>query len=532
MASYLYGIDSRCDSSAKCCSLAEVSLEIFFHNIHLYPFMQSDNNTNAQAGPSLNRRGVMGGIWVAALQGVTQLLSLIRVFVLARLLAPDDFGLFAIAMLAMSLIEALSQTGVQQALIQKKGEIESYLDTAWTIQILRGVLLAACLVAAAPWITDFFEQPHVASLIRPLALAVLLNGFINISVIHFQRKLEFHKEFLYRVAPVLIDICVALTAAVLLRDAMALVYGLLAKSVALIVLSYVICPQRAKIGLKLDQVRELYQFGKWMFVFGILVYVINQMDRAIVGKLLGATELGYYYMAFLIGTLLATHINAMISRLLFPLYSKLRHEESGVRQAYIAVLDACSIIIFPVTCAIVIFANDIVTILLSAKWLPMIPVLQILALKGLLWTLAAATGGPMYFAFGRPDINVKINLIQLLILALLIYPLAERYGIIGVAVLVVVSMAISYLLNIGISMKFTRISLKQYFSTIKGPIVGSFIASMLALGCQLFLTGTNVIGFLASLFVMIATYAIWLGLSGRYRLAIKLWSIVRAGRDV
>ena len=489
--------------------------------------MQPEKITNPNQTASLNRRGVKGGVWVAALQGVIQLLSLLRIFVLARLLAPAEIGLFTLAILAMTLIDTFSNTGVQQALIQKKGEIEAYLDTAWTIQVLRGVLLAICLLIATPWFAQFFEQPRVEPLIQLISLAVFLNGFVNISVLQFQRKLEFHKEFVYQTIPALIDACVTLTAAVLTRNAFAIVYGLLAKSVVRIVMSYVFCADKRKLQLKMYQVKELLLFGKWMFVFGIIVYFVNQLDRAVVGKVLGATQLGYYQMAFVIGTLAAVQINAVIGRVAFPLYSRLLDGENGVRSAYLAVLDACSMLIFPITCAIVIFAHDIVTIILGTKWLPVVPVLQIIALKGLFWALAAATGGPMYFAFGRPDINVRINLVQLVILGSLIYPVADRYGIIGLSVLVVISMAASYLLNIGISMKFTGVSLGQYFSTVKGPILGSIAASLLALGCRSFMTGSNTVIFMVSLFVMVLTYATWLWLSGRYLLAVKLWSILK-----
>jgi len=164
---------------------------------------------------------VRGGFWVFALRILDQLFKLVRTIVLARLLAPKDFGLFGIALLAMSALETFSQTGFQQALIQTKRDIRPYLDTAWTVQAIRGTVLALILFGIAPYVAAFFGEPAAVSLLRVLGLSILFQGFANIGVVYFQKELEFHKQFAYQLSGTPVDLVVAITAAVLLRSAWA-----------------------------------------------------------------------------------------------------------------------------------------------------------------------------------------------------------------------------------------------------------------------------------------------------------------------
>ena len=134
---------------------------------------------------TLSRRAVRGGIWVFSLRIVQQLFNLGRLVILVRILAPHDFGLLGIALLTMATLETFSQTGFQQALIQKKQDIKSYLDAAWTVLILRGFILFAILYLIAPYAAIFFNAPEAKPIIQVIGLSTLLQAFTNIGVIYF-----------------------------------------------------------------------------------------------------------------------------------------------------------------------------------------------------------------------------------------------------------------------------------------------------------------------------------------------------------
>ena len=151
-----------------------------------------------EPGQNLSQKVVRGGFWVFSLRITERAFSLIRLIILARILSPNDFGLMGIALLTMATLQTFSQTGFQQALIQKKKDIKPYLDSAWTVLILRGFVLFAILLFIAPYAAIFFKAPQAKPIIQVIGFSVLLQAFTNIGVVYFQKELEFNKQFLYQ----------------------------------------------------------------------------------------------------------------------------------------------------------------------------------------------------------------------------------------------------------------------------------------------------------------------------------------------
>jgi len=386
-------------------------------------------------GERLSRRVVHAGFWVFALRIVDRLFGLARTVILARLLAPEDFGLFGIALLALSMLETFSETGFNAAIIQKKGDVRPYLDTVWTVQVLRGVFLALVLLAIAPYVAMFFGEPGAASLVRVLALVMVLRGLVNTGVLYFRKELEFHKEFIYRFSGTLVDMAVAIPAALILRNAWALVFGLLAGAIVQLIVSYFIHPYRPCLSSDLGKVRELFGFGRWILGSNILVFLLTQGDDIFVGKLLGVTMLGFYQIAYRISNAPATEISHVISQVTFPAYSKLQDNLSSLREGYLKTLQVTAFISIPLAGGIFILAPEFTTIFLTQKWMPMVPAMQVLALYGMLRAIGATTG-VVFMAVGRPEIRTKIQSAQLIMLAILIYPLTIRWGIMGTSIAV------------------------------------------------------------------------------------------------
>jgi len=378
---------------------------------------------------------VRGGFWVFALRILDRLFKLVRTIVLARLLAPKDFGLFGIALLAMSALETFSQTGFQQALIQTKRDIRPYLDTAWTVQVIRGAVLALILFGIGPYVAAFFGEPAAVALLRVLGLSMLFQGFANIGVVYFQKELEFHKQFVYQLSGTLVDLVVAITAALLLRNAWALIFGLLAANFVRTVVSYFVHSYRPQVRLEGAKARELYGFGRWVLGSSILIFLLTEGDDALVGKVLGATALGFYQMAYLISNLPATEISHVISQVTFPAYSKLQDNVPKLREAYLKTLQLTAFVSIPLAGGIFILCPEFTRIFLGDKWMPMVPAMQVLSLYGMLRAIGATTG-VVFMAIGRPEIRTKIQSAQLALLAIVIYPLTARWGIVGASVAV------------------------------------------------------------------------------------------------
>jgi len=472
---------------------------------------------------TLSERVVYGGIWVFVLRITNRLFGLARTIVLARLLAPADFGLFGIALLAMSALETFSQTGFQQALIHKKDDIKPYLDTAWTAQAIRGLILAIVLFGAAPYVAAFFGEPTATPLLRVVGLSMLFQGFTNIGVVYFQKELEFHKQFVYMFSGTLADLAVSISAALILKNGWALVFGLLAGNLVRMVVSYIIHPYQPRLSFNRVKFRELFGFGKWVLGSSILIFLLTQGDDIFVGKLLGVTALGFYQLAYRISNIPATEITHVISQVTFPAYSKLQDDIPKLREAYLRVLQVTTFLSFPVAGLIFLLAPDFTKIFLGKKWMPMVPAMQILVIFGATRSLGATMGSILY-AVGKPKIQTKLSSIQLIVMAMIIYPLTIKWGILGTALAVVISNVLALIL---ITIQ-TKIIINTTYSAIISRIVVSFLAVVLATlftllaKSGLLSSASNPFNFLGLTFIYGVIYSVMIYLWRRRR-GHKLW---------
>lgn len=394
------------------------------------------------APPSLRRTVLAAGSWLFALRLVERLLGVARMIVLARLLAPDDFGLFGIAMLAMSVIETASQTGFNEAIIQQRRPASDYLGTAWSVHLVRGAALAVALWAVAPLVAAFFREPTAVPLLRALCLNLLLVGAANTGVVLLQKDLRFARLTAVSAAATLVDVAVSVIVAVTLRSAWALVYGVLAGNLARVLVSYVVAPA-VRPAFDTARLRELAGFGGWVWSAGLLHFAANQGDDVIVGRMLGTPALGVYRMAYAYAGVPATEITHVISRVTFAAYAKLRDDAAGLREGYLRTVRAVALVAAPLSAGIAVMAPSFVRLVLEPIWEPLVLPLQILALWGLLRSLAATTG-PVLLALGRPEVVTRLVGMRLLALLALIFPLTARYGVPGTAAAVVLAALIDF----------------------------------------------------------------------------------------
>ena len=397
-------------------------------------------------GSSLKKKALESGFWVFALQLVSRGIRFIRTIVLARLLSPNDFGLMGIAFLVLSALETFSQTGFNRALIQKKKKIEGYLDTAWTVQFLRGLILFLILFLTAPIAADFFHQPAAVLLIRIISFSELFKGLTNVRVVYFQKRLEFQKQFIYQLSGDIFDFVVVIFLVFISPHAWILAFGLAAGDFVRMVVSYIIDPYRPLLAFGQGQFREMFAFGKFIFAQSIILFFITRGDEVLVGRLLGATVLGLYQMGYNLANIGATEITHVVSQVSFPLYSHLQDNQRRLKRVLVKTLNLTTFFTLPVSGGIFVLAPEFTHLFLGEKWMGMVMAMMIICLFGALRSIGAAFG-PVYQALARVDIPLKISSWQLAFLVIFIYPMTSYWGIEGTAVAITLSMVLSLFLS-------------------------------------------------------------------------------------
>ena len=423
---------------------------------------------------NLYTKAIHAGLWSFSLRAIDQVFSLIRLVIIARLLSPSDYGLFGIALLTISVIDTFTQTGIQSALIQKKKNTDTYLDTAWTMSLARGFVLFLIILGTAPFSASFFHSDAAQSIIRVIAVTVLLQGVSNIGMIYFVKNLRFDKLFLYELCGTFAEFAVAITSAFLLRNVWALVYGLLARNIVQCIISYLISPNKPHISFEKEKAKELFTYGKWILGSGILSFLFSQGDDIFVGKFLGITALGLYQMAYRISYLPHTEITSVISTVSFPIYSKLQGNTEQLRKAFLKVLFLVVLVVLPVSGGMFFIAHDFTSLFLGQQWLPMVPAFKILALYNLVLCIGAVAG-TLFQGVGKPKMTTQLQFINVVLLAILIYPLTLRWGIAGTALAVLLQVIPVNILAIYLASRLVGSSLRSIATLVGIPFVSTSI---------------------------------------------------------
>lgn len=385
----------------------------------------------------LSQQTAKSGVWAVAMNGMTKGLTLLMMIIVARLLSPEAFGTYGFALLAIGGVTEFTTTGVSEALIQREEEnVDEFLNTAWTIKVVRGIGVAITLVLLAPFVADFFQEPLVTDFLRVMAVAEVIGGFQNPAVIYFRKSLDFHKQFLYRVSGSVLQFAVGVGLAYAWESVWALAFGYIAVELARTPVSYLAHGYRPWPEFRVDYAKTMIGYGKWITGSSILYYLWNQGDDVVVGWLLPTAALGWYRFGYRLSNAPATEVSKVVSNVMFPTFAKLQDDPDALRDAFFRTIQITAVVAFPMAFGIVAVAPVFVRAFLGTEWLPMVPVLQLLAVFGLLATIATPAG-TLFRATGRPDYTTKVQALRVASMAVLIVPATVQYGIVGTSLTVV-----------------------------------------------------------------------------------------------
>lgn len=426
-------------------------------------------------------QAMSAGFWVTALRVVLRLAIIVRTVILANLLAPGDFGIMAVATISILLLEKFTESGFSAALVQRTDAIEPYLNSAWTMQIVRGIAIGGILALGAPLIAGFFKAPEAEPVIQVLALTVVFSGFDNIAAVMFIKDLRFDKYFILQVSKTGTDVVVSIAAAFVFRNVWALVLGSIAGSVGRLAMSYVIHPYRPRVRWTWEQVRILFSFGKWITVSQIVNFLTMEIDDILLGRLRGVADLGIYRMAYNFSQAVATEIGSVTSQVAFPTYSRLQTQPEKLRSAYLGTVHLVAFLGFPLAIGTILVAPDLVLGLLGEKWEAVIVPLQILSLSGLVRGVSG-TIGPLMQSQGRPDIPPRFSIAKLVMLSIVLVPAINRYGINGTAWAVAIVGAMTGIPALIYSLRNVHADLGQTWQAIGMPAVNTAVMTAAVLG--------------------------------------------------
>ncbi|HUL48721.1 MAG TPA: lipopolysaccharide biosynthesis protein [Gemmatimonadales bacterium] len=388
---------------------------------------------------SLLRAAIVASGWAFLARTLVGFAGFLRTLVLARLLLPQDFGAMGTALVVLGAVEALTATGFDTALMQRAGDIDAFYDSAFTVQLLRGIALAIFVWLAAPMASTFVNAPILTSVLRAIAVILLLRGLANPAKLRFYRELRYETLFWWSVPEIAVGLGLSIALGFALRNVWALVIPAIAAQAVAVIVSYVLARRRPRLALERSRLRELVRYSKWVFGTHVMTFLSLQGDNGFVAKMLGIGSLGFYQVAFRVAELPVTGVTQVLNQVALPTLSGLQVERPRLRSWYAGAQSLILIIHGAFVVLILLAGRPLVHILLGATWMPIVPVLKILVVA--MWIRSIVDfSGTLFNAVGEPRLTYRLHVIRVVIMVIAIYPLSQLMnGISGVAASIVLS---------------------------------------------------------------------------------------------
>jgi len=421
---------------------------------------------------NINNKMAKGAAWMVIFKLAGRSIAIVSTMILARLLIPGDFGLIAMAMSVIAILELMSAFGFDMALIQNQNANDSHYNTAWTYNVIFGLVSAVILILIASPIASFYNESRLENIVYVLAVGAAIQGFENVGVVEFRKEMQFRKEFYFLVAKKIIGFLIVIPCAYFIRNYWALVAGIVGLKFGSVILSYLVHSYKPKFSLSASH--DLFNFSKWLLLTHIFSFLKTRSSDFVIGRELGAKSLGLYTISNEISEMPSTEIVMPINRAIFPGFAKLSHNIKYLRESFIKVLSVIAIFAIPAGVGLASTAEYVVLIMLGNKWIEAISLIEIIAYAGSITALQ--TNIPyVYFALNKPKITTFINIAYVLTLIPMLIIFTDLYGLKGAAYSYLLTTATILPLNLYILSKYINTTIFHYISALWRPVFAALL---------------------------------------------------------
>lgn len=422
---------------------------------------------------SLGHKAVSGAIWASINRFGSMSMQFVVNIILARLLLPADFGMIGMLTIFIAISQTLIDGGFGSALIQKKNPTQKDYSTIFFWNLFFSGILYLILFLCAPLIAEFYSMPNLSSVLRVLALSLILSGIVSI------QKVRLQKELAFKIIAVVDLVSYALTAliAIYLADRGLGAWSLVIMQLAYIVLSIImlsfITHWKPSLYFSKTSLKELFGFGGFIMAANILQTVCSNVQGLIIGKRFSATQMGYFSQAYKLDLVTSYSIPQVIVQVMYPIYSSIQDDKARLNSIVLMNMRVIAFIVFPILSILILSAEPLITLLYGEKWLPSVPYFRILCVGGFFVCLQNLN----YYAVaavGKSKSLFKWSFYKwgFLLVALLI---GMNFGMYGILWGMVLSNLNIFLTNAFLSSKHTGLSLLNQILAILPLLLISLI---------------------------------------------------------
>jgi lipopolysaccharide exporter len=376
------------------------------------------------------KQAISGFTWQTALKIASSLIALIKISILARLLSPNDFGLFSLTVIALGLSEAAAQTGINITILQSKRSVDYFLDTAWVISIARGFVIAIVMILMGFGLSYYFDNPQLISLVALASLVPTIKGFINPSIIALRKNFKFFKDSLYHLSLIIAESVLAIAFGLLLKSVTAMILSMIGAAIVEVIISFVFFELKPQFRYLKSRAQTIFDNAKWLSLASLMGYLNDNLDDLVIGKLLGTYRLGLYHNAYALTHKANYDLARSVHHGAFPIYARIASDTARLKRVTYKTITWTSLMLLLTSIPFLLFPELIVNIILGPQWLEVVPLIKWLVLAGVAHSLALI-GYTLFLAKGSYKILNLHQFANLILTISLIILWSQKQGLMG-----------------------------------------------------------------------------------------------------
>lgn len=421
---------------------------------------------------SLGRRFARAAAWMVAFRWIDRVIGLLSVALLARILAPEDFGIVGYGMLIIGFLDLFTGLSTDAELIRHQDPDRAYYNAAWTMNVLRGFAIGVLILILTQPAAAFFHEPRLEGVMFALAAVPIIQGFENIGVVEFRKRLEFDREFRFLLVSRIVGTVAAVALALVLRNYWALVAGSALRVAFRVALSYGFHPFRPRVAWL--RVAEIFRFSRWIMLQNLASGVNEKLPAMVIGRELNSVALAFFNMSKEIADLSVTEIRAPIRRALYPSLTQIAHQPERLRNVLVQTTGMLALLTIPIPLGIALVAEDLVPLFLGSQWQPTVLLLQPLCLA--VTVSALGTNSQLaYVALNRAYLTAVAAFARVLLLLALLLSVPSSYGAVGVAYAVAAASFIMLIADYALASRILRIRAGSLLRAAWRPVTASLV---------------------------------------------------------
>lgn len=384
-------------------------------------------------------------IWRFAERCGAQFVTFIVSIVLARLLAPEDYGMIALVTVFTTILQVFVDSGLGTALIQKKDADDLDFSSVFYFNFFVCIVLYIGMFLAAPIIAGFYGDSSLIPIIRVISLTIVISGVKGIQQSYVSRNMLFKRFFFATLGGTIFSAFLGIGLAYVGFGVWAIVAQQLSNTAIDTLILWITVKWRPKKMFSWDRLKGLLSFGWKLLVSSLLDTVYNNLRNLIIGKFYSSADLAYYNQGDKFPKIIVTNINSSIDSVLLPTLANEQEHIDRVKSMTRRAIKTSTFIMAPLMMGLAFCATSIVKIVLTDKWLPCVPYLQIFCVTYMFWPIHTANLNAIN-AMGRSDYFLKLEIAKKAV-GLILLLSTMRFGVMVMAYSLLISSITSQIIN-------------------------------------------------------------------------------------